>query len=79
MPIGLKKLATTVSKVSPTDRDVLSKQFNHYWELYQSETMYYRTLWENGHITLTQYRLVALPKLRKVRDKLALVARVLAR
>lgn len=75
--IGLKTLSNTVAKISSADRGILTKQFNAYWELYHSETIYYRTLWENGHITLTQYRQVAIPKLRKVRDELQGLAKVL--
>lgn len=76
--IGLKTLETTVSKVHPTDRDILSKHFNELWEKYHSETEFYRTLKDNRQITLTQYRQVAIPKLRKVRDELQSLARVLA-
>jgi hypothetical protein len=75
--IGLKTLTNTVAKVNPTDRGLLSKQFNAYWQMYYEETLYWRTLWENGRISLGEYRNIAIPKLRNIRNELQKAAKTL--
>ena len=75
--IGLKTLKNTVAKITPREREILTKYQEHIWALYLRDTAYHRSLWFDGRITKREYDTVAIPRLRKVRDELTQVARVL--
>ena len=74
-----KQLQNTLAKLEHSDKELISKHFNHLWEHYHSEVSYYKTLWLNGRILKRDYDQVAIPKLRTIRNELMQTAKTLGR
>ena len=74
-----KALQNTLAKLEHSDRELISKHFNHLWNLYHNEVSYYKTLWLDGKICKYEYDQVAIPKLRNIRNELMQTAKILGR
>ena len=46
----------SLARMTPTQRDLATKQFNILWEQYDLQVRHLRQLLQHRHITLTSYR-----------------------
>lgn len=60
----------TLSKATPLQKDIATKQFNALWIEYHQATEHIRQLWQDRKIGVTQYREATKSKFRELRQEL---------
>jgi hypothetical protein len=75
--LHVKRLLHHVEKVPPKNWGILQAHYQSLIRQYQDEVSYYKSLWQHGRISLTEYRKKTLPKLKAIKNELEATAKVL--